>query len=108
MVEGYRVDPINELFVWRHGEREQWYEPIQEFTHEELRVALVEEGGYDDRTIARYEKNADGPASYSIVHQRWLDDGNESPSIPATTWWTGALARTAVLCADSGKTAIVR
>jgi hypothetical protein len=31
MVDGYCVDPINELFVWRDGEREQWYEPFQEF-----------------------------------------------------------------------------
>jgi hypothetical protein len=73
-VDGHRVDLVNELFVRRDGSSERMYEPFQEFTYEELREALVEENGYDESTCAYYERN-EAP-SFSIVHQRWIDDGN--------------------------------
>jgi hypothetical protein len=74
-VDGHRVDLINELFVRRDDSGERMYEPFQEFTYEELREAFVEENGYDEKTCAYYERRNDEP-SFSIVHQRWLDDGN--------------------------------
>jgi hypothetical protein len=76
-VDGYRVDLINELYIWRDNDNERLYEPYREFSEAELREAFVEENGYDDETISYYECKNDGvTVSFSIVHQRWLDDGN--------------------------------
>jgi hypothetical protein len=73
-VDGYRVDLVGEFLYWRDGDNERLYEPYQAFSAEELRAAL-EENGYDDNTILHYEREGDA-VSFSIVHQRWLDDGN--------------------------------
>lgn len=72
IVDGYRVDLIGEFFHWRDGSNERFYEPHQEFSADELRAALAE-NGYNDATILHYEREGN-PATFSIVHQRWLDD----------------------------------
>jgi hypothetical protein len=74
IVDGYRIDLVGELFSWRDGDNERLYEPFQEFSHEELSTTL-KENGYDDATVLHYECEGN-PASYSIVHQRWIDEGN--------------------------------
>ncbi len=78
VVDGCRVDLVGEFLCWRDGDNERFYEPHQEFSEQELRAALGEQG-YDDETILYYEKqDEDNATSFSIVHARWLNDGNDA------------------------------
>jgi hypothetical protein len=74
-VDGYLVDLVGEFLHWRDGNNEKNYESYQEFSADELRTALEEENGYDDDLIRHYERKGE-TITFSIVHQRWIDDGN--------------------------------
>jgi hypothetical protein len=75
-VDGYRVDLVQEFYTWRDGkENERMYEPFEEFTEQQLRN-VMEDQGYSDTSV-RYYETRNELVSFGIVHQRWLDDGNE-------------------------------
>lgn len=78
-VDGHRVDLTDERLQFLDGPKhtERYYEPFEEFSEQQLRNIIREYSGYDDATIRRYESR-DDVISYSVVHDRWLNEDGEA------------------------------